>query len=442
MINAKNIKNKRPMTDNKINIKNFLLWILSLTAFILMRPYFVWTTYGSGVLSLLFQGSLSISALLIVIYLLMNNRKINRAAFGTIILLIIVRMYMLMTGIDKISFLAFGNYIVLIIIIAFFILTEQERKEVFNNFALIFAISLVPAIIIWFLTNSGIQLPYQYLATEHVGKAAKGAYYQKYFGAAFLSYPYFVFQRLSGMFDEPGVVGTFAALFLAGDEFRLKGRLRNIIILIGGMLSFSMAFYILIIITLAIKSFNKGFLKFSIVLILIILSYNVIMTIETDNYIISEIFQKRLKIVAISLAEDKRTSQSFNYEFDKFMKGDFLRILFGYGSSAYQNNPSMFGSYTYKILIYDFGVIGYVMLLVWIIYATKKIACFDGRTLMLMIVFVISIYQRPFVLSVPYMFLLFGGYANLKNIGDVKQKNSINCSKLLNLEKRGTKYEY
>lgn len=378
MINAKNIKNRRPITDNKINIKFFLLWILSLTAFILMRPYFVWTTYGSGVLSLLCKGGLSISVLLIVIYLLMNNRKINRAAFGTIILLILVRMYMITTGIDKTSFLDYNIYIVLIMIIAFFILTEQERKEVFNNFALIFAISLVPAIIIWFLTNSGIQLPYQYLATEHVGKAANGIYYQKYFGAASLSYPYFVFQRLSGMFDEPGVVGTFAALFLAGDEFRLKGRLRNIIILIGGILSLSMAFYILIIITLAIKSFNKGFLKFSIVLILIILSYNVIVTIETDNYIISEIFQKRFKIVGISLAGDNRASQSFNYEFDEFMKSDFLRILFGYGKGASQNNPRMFGSSTYKMLIYDFGVIGFVMLLVWIIYATKKMAGFNG----------------------------------------------------------------
>ena len=320
MINAKNIKNRRPMTDNKINIKNFLLWILSLTAFIHMKPYFVWTTYGSGVLSLLCQGSLSISALLIVIYLLMNNRKINRAAFGTIILLIVVRMYMLTTGIDNTSFLAFGNYIVLLTMIAFFILTEQERKEVFNKFALIFAISLVPAIIIWFITNSGIQLPYQYLATENVGKAASGAYYQKYFGAAFLSYPYYVSQRLSGMFVEPGVVGTFAALFLAGDNLRLKGRLRNIIILIGGILSLSMAFYVMIIITLAIKSFNKGFFRFSIVLILIFISYNVIMTMETDNYIISEVFQKRLMIVGMSFTGDNRTSQSFDYEFDDFMK--------------------------------------------------------------------------------------------------------------------------
>ena len=37
------------------------------------------------------------------------------------------------------------------------------------------------------------------------------------------------------MFDEPGVVGTFAALFIVADDFQMRYKVRNIIILIGGM---------------------------------------------------------------------------------------------------------------------------------------------------------------------------------------------------------------
>lgn len=421
------------MANNKTNIKIILLWILSITAFIQMKPYFVWRTYGNGISTLLIQASLYTSDLLIIFYLLISNRKINRTIIVTTIFLVIVRMYMLMTGPNNTSFLHIGNYAVLISIAGFFFLMEQDRKDVFNKFATIFAISLISGIIIWILTNLGISLPYQVLQTEHAGKAAIGIYYQKYFGSAFLYSPYDKLIRLNAVYDEPGVVGTFSSLFLIADDFRFKDRFRNIIILIGGVLSFSLAFYVIVVVGIIIKLFQKGFFKFSVVLIIALVLFQNLITMKTDNVIIREFFQTRFQVTDGSLAGDNRANESFNYEFDEFIHDDLSKVLFGYGVDASNDNPYMYGNYTYKMLIYDFGITGFMMFLGWIIYATIKTVGFNKKCMVLLIVFIISIYQRPYVFTIPYMFLLFGGYANLKNMRNEDGKSKYKLEKDIQL---------
>ncbi|HEY5587592.1 MAG TPA: hypothetical protein VIK86_01400 [Candidatus Paceibacterota bacterium] len=409
------------MDDNKKGIK-IILWVLSITAFIQMRPYFVWMTYSNGKMSWLIKASLYVSALLITVFLIVSHRKINTTTMVTVTFLIVVQMYMLMIGIDNTSFLAVGNYIILIVMIGFFFITEHDRMEVFNKFANIFALSLVSGLIVFILTHLNFQPPYQILQTDHAGKISMGVYYQKYFGSVFLYSPYDTFIRLNAMYDEAGVVGTFSALFLIADDLRFKGRLRNIIILIGGILSFSMAFYVIIIIGLVIKSFNMGLFKFSIALIVILLVFQGLMTVKTDNVIIKDVFQKRFKVVNGAVVGDNRANESFNYAFNEFIHGDLSKVLTGYGANASENNPLMYGSYVYKMLIYDYGIIGFIMLLGWIIYASIRTVGFDKRCIVLLIAFLLSIYQRPYVLTIPYIFLLFGGYANLKNTGNENKK--------------------
>lgn len=405
------------MKRKKVTINTVLVWILSITAFIQLRPYFVWSTYDNKLLTLLVPLTLIVSGVFISLFILTSNKKINGLTLSTVIFLSIVWIYIKMRGIDSISFSDFSNnFLLIVIMIGFFMLDKKDRSEVFNKFLLIFAISLMSAIIIWIFKSIGINLPWKSLQTSHVGKASLGGYYQKYFGSVFLYYPNSTFLRLSAMYDEPGVVGTFSALFLIADDFRFKRRLRNIIILVGGILSFSMAFYVLIIVGAAIKSFNKGFFKFSIILVVLIIAFQVLFTMETDNIIITEVFQKRFKIIDGSFSGDNRAIQSFDYAFGEFIHGDSVRVLFGYGNNAAANNPLMYGSYTYKMLIYDYGIIGFTIYLGWIIYATQKMDGFNKKCILLMIVFIISIYQRPYVITIPYIFMLFGGYANLKEI--------------------------
>lgn len=407
------------MRNNKINIKSLFLWILSITTFIQMKPYFVWNNYNAALSSILTRGSLFISLILIIFYISTEHRKINGSIFVTIIFLIIVQMYILFIGDDYTDLLSIGNYIVLLIIICFFFLSNQERIELLDKFTTIFALSLISAIIFWCLINLGFQAPFRILQPEHAGKAAMGAYYKNYFGSVFLYYPNSNLTRLNAMFDEPGVVGTFSALLLVANDLRLKGKLKNIIILIGGILSFSMAFYVLVPIAMIVKSFTKRSFKLATLLLIGLLLFQGLMSIQTDNIIVRNFFQNRFKIVDGNIAGDNRTNESFNYEYSEFLHGNINKVLFGNGNNAALNNPAMNESYTYKMLIYDFGIIGFMMIVGWIFYASYYTMKFEKGCMVLLITFIISMYQRPYVLNMPYMILLFCGYTNIKNIGNI-----------------------
>ncbi len=410
------------MKIKKGTLKKILIWILSIVAFIQMHPYFVWETYNNGLLSLLTPISIIFSIVSILLFVFMHEIRINTSVISIVIFFSLIWVYMETIGLDNTFSLHIGSFLILSVLNIFFILKEKDRKKIFNIFAMIFAISLILGIVVVVLSNIGINIPWEYLEAEHAGKAASGAFYKKYVGSAFIYFPGSNFSRLSAVYDEPGVVGTFAALFLIADDLRFKGRVRNIIILIGGILSFSMAFYIMVIIGIAIKSFNKGFLKFSITLIILIISFWGIISINTDNIIINK-FQKRFEFVDGSLAGNNRETESFDYAFNEFIHGDPVKIIFGYGKDASSKNPLMSSSSTYKILIYDFGIIGFIMIIIWILYSNLKLVGFNKICMPLLVVFIISIYQRPFVFNIPYMFLLFGGYENLKSITNFNDKD-------------------
>ena len=68
--------------------------------------------------------------------------------------------------------------------------------------------------------------------------------YRDYYVTSFVHIGSFI--RACGFFNEPGFYGTIIALFLVIDGINLK-KLDNVIILIAGVLTFSAAFYILLI---------------------------------------------------------------------------------------------------------------------------------------------------------------------------------------------------
>lgn len=401
--------------NNKVNINETLTWMFSITAFISMKPYFIWTTFKGGLFSLIFPSSLVITTLFVFFYFVITNKKLKVSDCSLGAFFIVIWVYILTTGTENISYLKIGNYFVLIFILEFFLLTDYDKNAVFDKFSLVFAISLVPSIIISMITLLGFEFSYHILTPEHIGKMLAGFYYKNYIGAVTLHPSYPGYSRLCGMFDEPGVVGTFAALFLVGDNLRLKCSLKNIIIMLAGILSLSLAFYILIFIAYTVKNLTKNIFKFLMILIMLFLMYNSTRTLLLDKFYFLNLFEERFTIQNGMIIGNNRTSISFDMEFNKFIRGNIFKVLFGYGSDASNNNPLMFGSSSYKSLIYDYGIVGFIMILGWIIYATIKKTSLERTSLILMIVFIFSIYQRPNVLSIPYLLLLFGGYSNLKS---------------------------
>ena len=363
---------------------------LALTAFFQMRPYFVWQSYGQPLFAILPQASLLVSSFVTFVYLYSRSKKIDENMFSVIILFISIWLYRATIGTYNLSLLSIGYYFFLFLVIGYLCLDIQMKARVFNVFSVVFALSLVSGIVIWFLLNIGINLPFTLLLGDHEGKIRLGVYYREYFGAAFLYSRFSQFVRLSAIYDEPGVVGTFAALFLIADDFRFR-KLKNIVIVIGGVLSLSLAFFLLTGLAASIRSIRKGSLVFAGVFSLIVVSYFVFMNFEAKNPAIGWL-QNRLTIDNQGLVNN-RTTEMFDYEFAVFLKDDIRKVIFGHGSGATTSNYMMYGSSSYKMLIYDLGIFGFVLLILWFIFAGIKTSGFKWRIVVLIVAFLLSIYQ-------------------------------------------------
>jgi hypothetical protein len=396
------------------NISKVIYFLYALVGFVILKPYFTWSTYFNGIFD---KVGLLLSALILFLFFIFLMKKIKKDISSYLIASSFFVLYTILnlTGLGKGSNL---NYLFMttiygLVIFTFFLLSESAKKTVYLNFKRLFAISLISSIFFFIVLNTGMNLPYSILEATHQGKASQGFFYINYPGSVFIARDTSSFYRLGGMFDEPGVVGTIGALLLAGDNFKFKGRKDNLIILIGGILSFSLAFYLLVIIGVAIKFLNKGLAKFSFFLFTFIVIFYTVLTLETNNYFINKYIQERI-FVEDEIIMSNRANETFDYGFDSFINGDSRYVLFGHGDKMASKNPYISGSYHYKMLIYDYGILGFFLIIAWLIVASIKMNKFNKECLLMLLLFLISIYQRPYVLTFDYILLLFGGYANLK----------------------------
>ncbi len=402
-----------------LNIENIYLralgWICAFYAFLEMYPYFIWDTYMNGSLYVIRQIFLLLTFIGLFFYFLHMKHITSKSYFIGASFILIWILQRIAGG--KFDF-AIGSIITVLIICIFVNLDDNIKKDVYNKFVTIYAISLISSIIIWFLKIYGVNIPYTELASVSPGKVARGIYYKHYFGSIYTDSIHFTAVqrlRLCGMFDEPGVVGTFSALILIGNQFPKKWKnWKSIVIFIAGVLSISLAFCFIVIAAYLFKSLKNGYFKVIITIIFTVISYFVFINIKTDNAFIKTL-QTRLTFSNGELAGNNRTNQEYNIAFKKFLKGEDGNRLLGNGINATINNPQMYGSATYKMLIYEYGFIGFIAILLWFIISIGIRYRKNWTCMTLLFAFLLSIYQRPYVTDLYCMIILFGGCAFISN---------------------------
>lgn len=419
------INNKKPY--------NIFHYTYALLAFFSMSPYYVWSTYRSGIMSSLPQllGVLSIA---IMFFNLLKGKKLTSKYLLVGISIFAIGIYQRFIGMNFDSIVAVIKAIASIITISlFFFIDEVDRYKIYSIFVRIFALSLVSSIIVWAIINIGIDLPYKILETSQEGKVSLGRFYQHYPGAIFLANSSGIYNRLSGVFDEPGVIGTFSALFLAAEKFEFKNKWYTKLILIAGITSFSLAFYILMLVGISVKYYKRGVKKFLFIMIIVILILFVIVNIEIDNPFFKEYIQDRI-FTENSIIVSNRTKRTFDSEFNKFLKSSSLEVIFGNGHEASKSNPLLRGASSYKMLIYDYGFFGFILLILWLVITSMRLNKFNKDYLILLSVFLVSIYQRPYIFNEYYLVVLFGGYASIKMINYNNIKNDMRLYEQLNVD--------
>lgn len=278
--------------------------------------------------------------------------------------------------------------------------TDETRANIFRYFKHIMTIVSVLGIICFISYYADMGLPYTIIDIS---------------GRRFIDYKccYFYYTyngtiRFNGLFNEPGWFGTWTAFFLCADDLNLK-KIENIILLISGMLTFSLAFVMLLIIYYVLKNLNDMkrwlWLFFLVLLYLFVLPH-----VKTGITSIDNILQ-RMVITSEGLTGDNRYGLSFEELYDKTIHSN--KVFFGYGAGyaeAYLLGSGE-GLASIKSYIVNFGFIGtaiiyFPILLVtmWNSYKTK-----NKMMMFYILITFASLYQRPYLFWNSYLIMFICG---------------------------------
>lgn len=389
-------------------IKTIWEWIFAMTAFMAMNPYFMWDTLENGCALFLYRIFQVTIALGFVFAVISGRVRFYKKYFPYVFLLGFYFLYTNKTGLSSSS----GLLIKLLIILSIVLLDDKLKRSILTKFTIIFAISLIPAIFYQIMEICNVKIPYSKLSPSQGAKLDEGVYYHHYFGAV---EGYFRWSeghvRLCGMFDEPGVVGTMAGLLLAANR-RRKSWIRCILF-IGGIFSLSFAFFVIYAcyIGLVLLSEKKimtiamGMLGFVCVLFMLA-------QLPKENLIYRYTIS-RLEIKNGKLMADNRTSSVFEQAYNHYTKS--IRIFTGAEKKMAAHLTH--GLSSYKIVIFEYGIVVFCIL----VYLVIKANCFfenkrnkitlNDKSILIML-FLMSIYQRPNVINIPFLIVLYGGLAN------------------------------
>lgn len=320
-----------------------------------------------------------------------------------------------------------GSIILALLAVLFFQLDDIDQKKVFKAFSFLFMLAVIPAIIYWIgeeLLN--INFPYGTIYPVNAAKISGGFVYKHYFGAVITINRGYVIDtpRLCGIFNEPGVIGTIAALLLVGDGLKLKNNIKNIIILTAGILSFSLAFFILMTTAYILKNITVKPKKIIIFIFTLVACLFLITTYGVKNELLNKYIFSRLEIQNGDISGNNRTTDSFDYTYNNFLKnGNLKDLCFGKGTDAANNNVWMVESSSYKKLIYDFGIIGSLYSLIYILSIIPiKYKKTTKDMIIFVLIFIFSVYQRPYIMNLQFMVILLGGISNLYLMVTSKKK--------------------
>ncbi len=410
------------MKKTQFLIDKLMIILVTLYSFYYLEPFFLWETFAGGMFRKLFGIipfrtliGVAIVTLWIVFY---AKRRINKETAKLVALVLLVSLFTvcLSGGVDKTEILSFA-WLPYLVVSVFLMLPENNQKESYQLFVLLFTITLILPIIYYILNHLGIQVPYIRLESPEEIKVIRGKFYKLYPLSTQLTSiwdPRWQELRMSGIFDEPGRLGTVAGLILVSEKFRIKENWKNVIIFIGGLLSFSIAFYAITLIYYLINCFDKKRYKNIAIILAGILVYVIVMNIHFDNSVITQ-FQQRLIFTSNGFSGNNRTNSEFNALMNEFYQSDLFSILFGKGNGAIgeiQMAMNIDGS-SYKCMIYNYGFIGFGLSILWlVIYATHFMMRRNAdriQILSILAVYLANMYQRPSVFYMGYMLIFFGG---------------------------------
>ncbi|MGL4675409.1 MAG: hypothetical protein ACRCXK_11170 [Wohlfahrtiimonas sp.] len=378
-------------------MKNYKIisFTLCLHIFISLNPIYVWGNYKL----------LYVASLVLLFFVSLGELKIStyqNLSLPKVALIVLIIIYNYLLGMSTFGIAAYSLSVILILLLPIEILLKT-----IDSFRNLFCILIFPGIILWLIHHitgdfslfSLFQIPDH--LNPSVFKVMKNENYMLYPFSVALSYMYEQdsFYRFIGFFDEPGLLGTVAFFLLATTNYNIKN-IKNIIILIAGLISLSLAFYVLTFIYLLFCSFRQ----YQKIIYLIIFSVS-IYALSNLSIPFNKAIGSRLHIVhsdaGIVVSGDNRSNNVLEQEFIQAYKAPIAQIIFG--DRDYKNTD---GSASWKMIFIQTGIVG-LLICTSILLLTLVIYSEDKKIYWISIVFLIclfaSFYQRPDIIKAYYI---------------------------------------
>lgn len=211
--------------------------------------------------------------------------------------------------------------------------------------------------------------------------------------------------RLCGLFNEPGLFGTIGALTLIADG--CKQTKQNILIFVACVLTLSTAFFVLILLYFVLNAILKGNYKSIIVLISLMFLLGFVIS-KTDNENLVYLIE-RTTVDEGGMKANQRVSVDLDNIWTRVVN-DSEKLFWGYG----QKLPQMESSSSWKILVVKHGIIGCIMFLFPLLLGVISMKGFSKNVFILLLLFFLSIYQRPLIFYLIYFVILVGGSQHIR----------------------------
>lgn len=353
---------------------------------LMMQPYFVWGAKLTAIKFLFF---------LLIIPYLKFRKKIE------IQLLILIFFAYFIIPIHREQNLIGIAEFVLLSLIPF--IKDRFVYQTFCCFSIIYATINAISLIVWGLVWSGMNLPGEIIEPLNELKPWK-----------YIAYPFLViptkveltennmlqFFRFHGVFDEPGVIGTISLILLYVHSFNLK-KWYNIVTFVSGIVSFSLFFYLTVVLYYIIVLFQRGKLRF----------YHLLVTTMgvVGLYVLVTTVPIFYDMIGRRIEYDKSTGM---FAGDNRAEKDLIMYVQSIrGTSRYfwgDTNANIIrfsGSAGYRNIILRYGAVFYMLFIVfWLLYAIS--ICKNRNDFIVFLVLFIAVqYQRPSPLGIEYLFL-------------------------------------
>ena len=378
---------------------SLLTLLFSISIFISMVPYFL--QGNEWIIRIFFLIGLASGFLLV-------KRKIDILNYyvGLIFFVMMVLIYL-----PRHEASPMFNYN-LLLVLPFIFMDQEYSVKAFRIFTKIFAIFLLPAVVVNILLYFNVNIPYEQSEYTVENKLAAGYFYIERYGSILIGPDALEtrFPRLIGFLDEPGYTATLIFFILLGHNFNLK-KWYNIILFLGGLMTLSLAFIILLLIYL----FFRASIKVKIISAISILS--LVYLLKESNYqaYFEESTLERLE--EFIAGQDNRIGNDIYYaEITKQSKEFSFRSLFGRGYNSVKTIKNVdvgTGTLHWTYWFLDFGYIGMLLIVLFYVFITN----YYNKTIagwFFLAMFLLSVYQRPLIFHSFYFFILIGGLINIK----------------------------